>query len=121
MEQFYDLIVNKFLAATGEYLNSLDWSYMITLMIVMWLLSWIFPATVIRIFKLEFKVSEAWRVVWVALTLAIIFYLFNDQHSKAAVKVYFQSMLASMVLYKLAFAKAAEWLKDHFPVKKKTE
>ena len=121
MEQFYDLIVNKFLAATGEYMESLDWSYMISLIICMWVLSWLHPKTIISLGKKKVYIPESWRVIVVALVLALISFYFNGENTKAAVKVHFQSMLASMVLYKLALSRAAEWVKEHFPAKKKTE
>lgn len=116
MTEFYDLIVNKFLSATTEYLDSLDWHYMIALIVVMELLKWAFPKSVLSIWKFKLNISNSLRTLIVALLLCVLFYWFNDGGGKPVIKQYFQSALASMVLYTLALGKISAFITERFPV-----
>lgn len=115
MGELYDLIVNKFLAATGEYLGALDWGYMITLVVLMSVLNTLFPDMTFKLFGLELKFNKRYRVVIVAMILGIVFYLLSDSYGKAAVKMYLQSGIAAMVLHSLLIDRIAKFLVDRVP------
>lgn len=109
-------ITDKFLDAVTSYLGGLDWTYMISLMLLMNVINVFFPDHIYKLGKIKFSFPTKYRVPVLAVIMVCVSYKFHGGLTKAEVIAYFQSMLAAMVLYLWFLAALMKALAQRVPI-----
>lgn len=93
--------INIFLQSTViEYLSSLDWLYIITLIIIVEYINTKWNKDMPIIIKEHFiYITPSWRVAFIGTLLALVYFIFNYDQGLLYVKTLFESMVASLAIY----------------------
>lgn len=107
----YEQLKDFFAKAGIQYLDSLDWGYIITLMILVYLSNRLMsPTTEFHARRMTFKINSAYRVLVFGFILASLFYWFDLNKGKGDMKLMFQSMIAAFAVYAIAFKYVTKYI-----------
>lgn len=111
-----EVLFSKIVEAVISYINQLDWSYIITLILISLPINKLLKDKKLEVniwkWKLNLILKNRYRVPVVGLLLAVVFYYLDDRTSKADIKLLLQSMIAAMVIHLWFLEKIMQLLGD---------
>lgn len=104
-------IVEHFVAAGKDFLQYIDWLFMIVFIIITWLTSKSASATNMASWlNWLAKVPNLLIALGIGLILTVIFYYLFDYSGKEGIRTMLMSLLFSLVVYKIGIDKFLKWL-----------
>lgn len=103
-----------------QYLKSLDWRYIITLILFVELLALFVPNDKdFRIANWHFKFKAQYRVLVFGFLIALFFYWLDDVNERNEVLIMFQSMIAAIAIHTWVLKYLIRWIKGKLPEEKR--
>jgi uncharacterized membrane protein len=108
-----ELFIVKFWDAVKEFMDSINWLFMLLFMIITWLVN---AGANIKKLK-DDKTYQAWFVLALGVVLSILYGYLNDITTKEGITGLLFAIIAGMVVWKLGISKFEDWIKSKWTKK----